>query len=191
MALPSIPLRVHIWYGAILLVALTGLGLATYRYESAVLTGNVDDELHRRLQIVAEAMQRASRPPLNPQPSTLNQGELVLSAEEAKLFEGSSDHGYYYLVWSASPAEWKRSTNSPPEVPRPAPEGLLAGIRQREIYREAVQFTSAGDCLLAGRSMASVSAQLRRNTSAPFWRGLALLGLALGGGWLLSPRKTE
>lgn len=179
----SIPLRVHLWYGAILLVALTSLGIATYRYESAVLIGDIDDELFRRTLILAEAIKH---PFQSGQPNSGNSGtELVRAAEASKLFESAD--GYYFVVWLGQ--EQQRSTNSPADVPMPKSEP--PGIRQREIFREAFQFTAPENCILVGRSMASISARLRRNTSAPFWRGIALLGIALAGGWYLSIRKDE
>src|ERR1017187_9051290 len=57
----SIKWRLQIWYGLILVVVLAGFGFTAYQLERGRLLGRIDDELHRRVGILANALHR---PPL-------------------------------------------------------------------------------------------------------------------------------
>src|SRR5271154_5750576 len=60
----SIKWRLQIWYGLILVVVLAGFGFTAYQLERGRLFGRIDDELHRRVQILAGALRRP--PPRGP-----------------------------------------------------------------------------------------------------------------------------
>lgn len=61
MIFKSIKWRLQIWYGLILVVVLAGFGFTAYQLERGRQLGRIDDELHRRVQILANALRR---PPL-------------------------------------------------------------------------------------------------------------------------------
>ena len=52
----SIKWRLQIWYGLILVVVLAGFGFTAYQLERGRLVGRIDDELHRRVGILANAL---------------------------------------------------------------------------------------------------------------------------------------
>ena len=60
----SIKWRLQIWYGLILVVVLAGFGFTAYQLERGRLFGRIDDELHRRVGVLANALHRP--PPRGP-----------------------------------------------------------------------------------------------------------------------------
>ena len=183
MSLQSIPLRVHVWYGALLLAAITALGMIAYRDENAAMTHALDDELHQRASVLSAAFDRAGNAELGKR--------LVLTPDESKLFDASDEAGYFYVAWLSNRQELTRSTNSPADIPMPSRDesAVANGLRQRGGFHEAYLFTPAGECVLAGRSMAFISARMRRESTRPVWLGIIFFGLALGGGMFLSMRR--
>jgi two-component system, OmpR family, sensor kinase len=65
MIFKSIKWRLQIWYGLILVSVLAGFGFTAYQLERGRLVGRIDDELHRRVQILANALRRP--PPRGPE----------------------------------------------------------------------------------------------------------------------------
>jgi signal transduction histidine kinase len=77
----SIRWRLQIWYGLILVVVLAGFGFTAYQLERGRLLNQIDDELHRRLGILAQVLRRppprepdANRPFLDQRPPGQNFG---------------------------------------------------------------------------------------------------------------------
>ena len=64
-------------------------------------------------------------------------------------------------------------------------------IGAREGYREAYQFTDAGDCVLAGRSRTADLEAMARFKAWLFAAGGAVLTIGLGGGWWLTSRAIR
>ena len=60
----SIKWRLQIWYGLILVVVLAGFGFTAYQLERGRQFGRIDDELHRRFGVLANALHRP--PPRGP-----------------------------------------------------------------------------------------------------------------------------
>ena len=60
----SIKWRLQIWYGLILVFVLAGFGFTAYQLERGRLFGRIDDELHRRVEVLAGALRRP--PPHGP-----------------------------------------------------------------------------------------------------------------------------
>ena len=56
----SIKWRLQIWYGLILVVVLAGFGFTAYQLERGRMFGRIDDELHRRFNVLAQALHRAT-----------------------------------------------------------------------------------------------------------------------------------
>jgi len=54
----SIKWRLQIWYGIILLVVLAGFGFTAYQMERGRLFGQIDQELHRRISVLGNALHR-------------------------------------------------------------------------------------------------------------------------------------
>ncbi len=73
--LKSIKWRLQLWYGLILVLVLAGFGVTAYQFERGRQLGRIDEELHRRIGILANALHRppprrriANRPPLGQLP---------------------------------------------------------------------------------------------------------------------------
>ena len=130
----SIKWWLQLWYGLILMVVLAGFGFTAYELERGRLLGRIDDELHRRIGVVANALhhppphdpergeQPFDRPPpgqfpgdgppgQNPRPPL----EFHLPPEDAGLFNSNDPNNFYYIIKSHFGQELARSKNVPPE----------------------------------------------------------------------------
>jgi len=130
----SIKWRLQIWYGLILVVVLAGFGFTAYQLERGRLLGRIDDELHRRVGILANALRRPpprgpdgngqgqpfDRPPpgqfpgdgppgQNPRPPL----EFHLPPEFAHFFDTNDPNGFYFVINARDGKELARSTNVP------------------------------------------------------------------------------
>jgi two-component system, OmpR family, sensor kinase len=129
----SIKWRLQLWYGLILIVVLAGFGFTAYQLERGRLLGRVDDELHRRIQVLVSALHRPpprepdenrqpfDRPPpgqfpddgppgQNPRPPR----EFHLPPEAAGLFDASDPNNFYFIVEGRNGQKLARSDNVPP-----------------------------------------------------------------------------
>jgi len=139
----SIKWRLQIWYGLILVVVLAGFGFTAYRLESNRQFRRIDDELHRRVGVLANALRRpprganANRPPFGQPPRGQNPGEppfndpppepfpdasppeqnqlreFALPQQDAHFFDASDPNGFYFIIRSRDGNEFARSTNAP------------------------------------------------------------------------------
>jgi hypothetical protein len=64
MIFKSIKWRLQLWYGLILVVVLAGFGFTAYQLERNRQFRRIDDELHRRFNVLANALHRP--PPRGP-----------------------------------------------------------------------------------------------------------------------------
>lgn len=62
-AFKSIKWRLQLWYGLILVAVLVGFGVTAYQLERGRQLGRIDDELHRRFEVLVRALHR---PPHRP-----------------------------------------------------------------------------------------------------------------------------
>ena len=132
----SIKWRLQLWYGLILVVVLAGFGFTAYQLERGRLLGRIDDELHRRVGILANALHRPpphgpegnrqpfDRPPpdqfpddgppgQNPRPPL----EFHLPPEAVGLFDTNDPNNFYFAIISfradAKAKEIAHSTDFP------------------------------------------------------------------------------
>jgi heavy metal sensor kinase len=132
----SIKWRLQIWYGLILVVVLAGFGFTAYQLERGRLLGRIDNELHRRIGILANALRRppprgpnAGEPPFNhlPPDQLPDDGppgqnprpprEFHLPPEDAHFFDTNDPNSFYFTVESRDGMELARSPNLPPIPP--------------------------------------------------------------------------
>jgi two-component system OmpR family sensor kinase len=129
----SIKWRLQIWYGLILVIVLAGFGFTAYQLERNLRFRQIDDELHRRFGVLANALHRPpprerdengqplDRPPpgqfpedglpgQNPRPPF----EFHLPEQDAHFFDASDLHNFYFIINSRDGNELARSTNAPP-----------------------------------------------------------------------------
>ncbi len=128
----SIKWRLQIWYGLILVLVLTGFGFTAYQLERGRLVDRIDDELHRRVGILANALhpppprgpdengQPFDRPPPGQFPDNGLRGqgppppmEFHMPQEDAHFFDASDPNGFYFIIRSRDGNELAHSTNAP------------------------------------------------------------------------------
>ena len=129
----SIKWRLQLWYGLILVVVLAGFGLTAYQLERNRQFRQVDDELHRRIGVLGNALhhppprrqdeneQPFDRPPPGQFPDAgppLQRNrplpEFNLPSWDAHFFDTNDPHGYYYVVFGTEGGgEIARSANYP------------------------------------------------------------------------------
>jgi heavy metal sensor kinase len=141
----SIKWRLQIWYGLILLGVLAGFGLTAYQLTRNQQMARIDDELHRRVGMLANAMHRP--PPRRPEFDFDGGGpppggpdhfdgpdrpdmrgdrplpEFHLPPEDAHYFDDSDPHDFFFKIIhfnsrgpdSVKETEIARSTNYPSE----------------------------------------------------------------------------
>jgi two-component system OmpR family sensor kinase len=127
----SIKWRLQIWYGLILVVVLAGFGFTAYQLERGRTLGRIDNELHRRVGILANALRRPpprgpnaeeppfDRPPPGQMPDNLsgrNQRppiEFHLPPQAADLFDPNDSNGFYFVIKSRDSKEIARGGVAP------------------------------------------------------------------------------
>ena len=119
--------------------------------------------------------------------------EIRLSPRTASLFDQAETNDFYFAVWTPGGKLKKQSTNAPAELSLPGrlEADTRVHTRMRDAYREAVQFTEVGECLLAGRRITGDLEALRRFACWLVAAGAVVLGLGLGGGWWVATRAIR
>jgi signal transduction histidine kinase len=123
----SIKWRLQVWYGLILVAVLAALGFTAYQLQRDLLMGRIDNELHRRFTVVANALhphpgERGphpfGRPPPDqmpndvpppdqvpddrPPPEDQHPREFHLPPRDEALFDSSEPHDFYYIIWNGN-----------------------------------------------------------------------------------------
>lgn len=140
----SIRWRLQIWYGLILVLVLVGFGFSAHQLERGRIFRRVDDELHRRLNMLVNAARQPPRgrrpfldnndvPPRRPVEEEVPEDfremhqaplpekpprEFHLPTRAANLFDEADTNGFYYVVKLRDGTEL-RSSNAPPSVEIP------------------------------------------------------------------------
>jgi two-component system OmpR family sensor kinase len=117
---------------------------------------------------------------------------LQLSAENAALFSnGSGD--YYYIVWYRDASVLKRSDGAPADLVRPAgsERDTLVHLRTRNQFREALDCSGMGDCMLVGRSVEPDLRAMRNFAWTLLGAGAGVLALALALGFWFTTRAIR
>src|ERR1017187_10117422 len=124
----SIKWRLQIWYGLILVVVLAGFGFTAYQLERGRQMRRIDDELHRRFAILADAF-RPERPPgqgrppfdgpPDRMPGDLRQRPNLASPKfdlppwAAGLFGTNQPENYYFVIETHDGKEIAHAGNVP------------------------------------------------------------------------------
>jgi len=115
----SIKWRLQVWYGLILLVVLAGFGGTAYQLERSRQFGRIDQELHRRVSVLANALRRPpprrmemgfDRPPPDQLPEDLPPPrqedrplpQFRLPSESAHLFGTNDPNNFYFHITLAT-----------------------------------------------------------------------------------------
>ncbi len=180
----SIRWRFQLWYGLLLVLVLCGFGVTAYHLQGAQRVRQLDQELQRRLAVIAGAMKRGG-PPNPPPPRGMPppRRQFRLSPEEAALFGEQGNRNYYYLIWLRNGPPLTRSTNAPEDLLPPHPDE--PSPRQRGAFREVFMIPEPMDCFLVGCSVEAEEAELRVLQWRLVAAGATVLILGLLGGWWL------
>lgn len=132
--LKSIKWRLQLWYGLILVVVLAGFGFTAYQLESNRQFRRIDQELHKRIAIIGNALHGPPRGPqgggprFNPPPQgegfpdggppgrnrrPLRPGDFHLPEQDAHFFDASEPNQFYFRITGRDGVELARSTNQP------------------------------------------------------------------------------
>ena len=217
----SIKWRLQIWYGLILVAVLAGLGFTAYQLERNRQFGRVDDDLHRRFGVIANALRPVPRGPEQnfngpppggfpedgpPEENQPRPGPFRLPPEAAGMFGTNDANQFYYVVWNRDGREVSRSDNVPPihsiqgerpEAARPirAPgqDETQPGPapQMRGMLREIEMQTPRGDRILIGCSIAPELKNLRQTGVKLSATGGLILLVGLAGGWFLVSRAIR
>jgi heavy metal sensor kinase len=143
----SIKWRLQIWYGLILVVVLAGFGFTAYQFERGRMFGRIDDELHRRVGVLANALSRPpprgpegngqpfDRPPPGQFPDDGPPGqnlrgpvEFQLPQRDAHFFDSSDPGNFYFIINARDGKQLAISTNAPtlPEIYDRFSQGLAS-----------------------------------------------------------------
>jgi len=136
---------------------------------------------------------RRGPPPRESEGEFQPQREFRLGPNRVALFEGDTN-AFYYVAWSRDGREWSRSATAPSDVPLPergSSTRPTPAMRMRGTLRELYQFTSPGECVVVGRSVAPELANLHQLALWFSVLGGAVLVLGLAGGWWLATRAIR
>jgi len=205
----SIKWRLQIWYGLIFVIVLAGFGFTAYQLERGRLLGRIDNELHRRVGILANAL----RPP---PPRDLNGNEqpfdrpppgqfpddgpprhpprplLVfhLPPEDAHFFDPNEPNSFYYSIQDLhGKRNWHSDNN-----PNYDPKSLLAisvNDSLRLTYREIENLLPSDKEISVGCSIAPELKELRLTALKLAGFGGIVLIFGLAGGWWLVSRAIR
>lgn len=200
MIFNSIKWRLQLWYGLILVAVLVGFGLAAYQLERNRQFRRVDDEIHRRVDLLARALHgpprgRGFHPPnpggpppeefpddAQPRPGFGPPQGFHLPPEAAGLFDASDPHGFYFTILRDG-NEIAGTTNAPNEFTPPAPNGEHGPALMHGTFREVVMAMPSGEWIRVGKNVAPELKELQLTASAFVGIGAAILLLGLAGGW--------
>ena len=131
----SIKWRLQIWYGLILVVVLAGFGITAYQLERNRQFRQIDDELHRRIGVLGNALHRPpprrqdeggqpfDRPPPDqfsadgpPGENLRPPNEFHLPPEAVGLFGTNDPNNFYFIIEGRNGKEIARSDNVQPSV---------------------------------------------------------------------------
>jgi len=209
----SIKWRLQIWYGLILVLVLAGFGFTACQLDRGRLFSRIDDDLHRRIGILANALRRPpprgpdgkeqpfDRPPPGqfpdagppPLPEDRPVPEFHLPSQDAHFFDASDPNSFYFIIMTRDGREIARSTNAPPMpaafytmAPQPPDSRIRLETVDFENYRAISDLLPSGEIIWVGCSIAPELKELRLTAFklAAVGAGILLLGL-VGGRWLV------
>jgi two-component system OmpR family sensor kinase len=178
----SIRWQLQFWYGLLLAAVLAGLSLSALELERARLNRSLDDDLHRRVMLLARALRPPGRPPGVPDPGPEDQ-PAAPPLDFPWVLDGDGGHHFYYVLWLHNGPFVTRSAGAPDDLVQPRAGG--DGLRVRAGRHEAYFIPRPGDCVLVGGTPEPEAAALRRFAwiLAGVAGGILAIGLA-GGAWL-------
>lgn len=195
----SIRWRIQAWHGLLLLAMTGAFGVTAYRLEKTNAHRRMDDDLKGRLGVLTVALERGKppgaeggeRPPPPPRGQRHGPPPGFQAPEIKAAFSPKEPDPYYFHVWTRDGDPLASSAAAPEGIPLPATAVLDPKSRLRDGYRECYLFTPPGECLLVGRSTASVDKAMRDFALKTAGIGGGLLAIGLAVGWWISSRALR
>ena len=200
----SIKWRLQLWYGLMLIVVLAGFGVTAYQLERNRQFRRIDEELHRRVNVLINALHRPPPRGQNPNESLSAPppAKFRLPPETVSWFDAGDPHDFYFIVRTRNGDEIARSANAPSVEFSPDNRALVEGdaARHRRAenfhppvvntfgnYREFFQATPAGETVCVGCRVEAEQREFAVTALELMGVGgiILLIGLA-GGGWLVA-----
>jgi two-component system OmpR family sensor kinase len=205
----SIKWRLQIWYGLILVAVLAGFGFTAYQLERNRQFHRIDDDLHQRFGILANALHRPpprgsnaggqsfDRPPPNQPPDDGPPGqnlrqppEFHLPPEVVALFGTNSPNNFYFRIQSRDGTDIAYSLNQP-HVNFLAIEKFFPPVFSIENYRNSIEALPSGEKILVGCSIAPELKELKLTALKLVGVGGVILFFGLTGGWWIVSRAIR
>jgi two-component system, OmpR family, sensor kinase len=210
----SIRWRLQIWYGLILVVVLAGFGFTACQLERNRQFRRIDDELQRRVKVLADSLrppprgpESDHRPPFDQPPPDQFPGnnppgedlrpppQFHLPPQFAGLFGANDPDDFYFIIQSRDGGEISRSTNVPPILtfvnriePRPPDTRIRLDAVDFDNHREKVNVLPSGEIIRVGCSIAPELKELRLTALKLTAVGGIILFFGLAGGWGIASR---
>jgi two-component system, OmpR family, sensor kinase len=213
----SIKWRLQLWYGLILVCVLAGFGFASYQLERNRQFCRVDDEIHRRIGALAQALhgpprgQRGMRqdgppddfrpPPEfggNDLPERGQRPKFNLTPQLAAEFDAGLPNQFFFVVRNYGDTETARSESVPTDVekffdamPANRVPGDLTAIHRLGERQFFVKRLPSGEKILVGASIAPELRELKLTALRLAGLGGVILLLGLLGGWWFVGRSLK
>ncbi len=209
----SIKWRLQLWYGLILVLVLVGFGFTAYQLERGRVFARIDDGLHRRIGVLANAFRRPpprrsggneqlfNRPPPGPFPDggpppmqkDRPVPEFHMSSEDAHFFDADDPNNFYFIIKTRDGKELAHSANAPPIpaevdsiVPQPPDSRIQLATVDFGKYREIPNVLPSGEIIWVGCSIAPELKELHLTAlKLAGFGGIILVFGLVGGGWLV------
>lgn len=174
----SIRWRLHLWYGILFALVLTGLGVTAYRFAVREMEAKAETEIFQYAFLVNSSVRKPPRPRSDGAPAEYRDPTLK---REQVFSQGDLARGFYFAVWRKNDnPSFHTSTDAPDDIPEPSDDP--DGIRSRGILREAFITTNPGDHVLVGRPMTAERQAAMRLAwqigagAVTLWGGIMLIG---------------
>ncbi|HTV61880.1 MAG TPA: ATP-binding protein [Verrucomicrobiae bacterium] len=214
----SIRWRLQLWYGLVLLGVLAGFGITAYQLQWGRQMRRVDDELHRRFAVVAEAthphppgpngrgmpMDAFPGPPRDDFGGQGQRDEFHPPLEAAELFDTNDPDGFYFVVMARDDKEIARGGNVPARYMTDLPDAVHINRPPDELknsnpppvftqneFRQMADTTPAGETIVVGCSIAPELKELHHTAWELAGIGGIILFCGLAGGWWISSRAIK
>ena len=212
----SIKWRLQLWYGLILVCVLAGFGVTAYQLERNSQFRRVDDEIHRRIGMLGQALHGPPHGPLNhppddfrPPPEFPDDGmpggdrpppKFTLPPQVAALFGADVPNQFFFAIRNRDNNEFAHSENAPQSddvyfeaIPANGPENLkrppqLLRVGDESFFAESLP---SGEKIIVGASVAPELYELKITALKLAGFGGIVLVLGLLGGWWFVGRSLQ
>jgi two-component system, OmpR family, sensor kinase len=197
----SIKWRLQLWYGLILVVVLAGFGFTAYQLERNQQLGRIDNELHQRMGVLANALRRPpprgpdgngqpfDRPPPGQFPDDGPPGqnqrpprEFYLPPEDAHFFDTNDPNHFYYVINGRDGNVLAHTID--------IVQKLAVGDEIGN-YQWINQNLPSGEWIEVGCSIVPELKELHRTTMKLTGVGGVILFFGLAGGWWIVSRSLR